>query len=335
RVAPDARSRDGLLIAHAAGTAAKLGEGYTRLPGAIAVAHEPVPDPATSPFTYRLWVGDGADRRPAGAVVVPTGGFLNLVSADGRTAVAVAGTDEFHVWDLSDPDAPRRTATLTQWPFPQGIDAAGTLLTAVENGGAVHWRPGDTTRARLAAEGVEDAMPLDDGSGVVLARRVGDHREVEVWHLDGRVTPVVSRSAEVTLTTGPNGMLAVSDDGRLTVFDLDGGPRVVVEGAVPERAVVEFSRDGSAVGAAYLERVWFWDLTGGRQPLALRSPGVDFSGARFEPADGDLLLLESRTGAMWRLAVDVDRVVREVCADPADVDWAAHFPGLPARPLCP
>lgn len=336
RVAPTTEARDALLFARAAGAATTLGDGYARVPGGVAVTHEL--DPGSSGITYRLWVGDGPDRRRAGGMVLPPDSFLNLLSADERTALVVVRPDEFELWDLGDPDAPRRTATMAGWPFPQGIDAAGTLMAAVEDGAAVHWRPGDTTRTRLPGDGVENVVPLDDGTGVVLARRDGDRRDVEVRSLDGRATPVLSRSARLALVTGPGDRLAVSDlDGaRLTVLDVAGEPRTLLEAdAIPAEAGVEFSRDGQTVTAVHRDSVWLWDLTGGREPLSLRVSGVEFSTARYEPADGELLLLESRGGALWRLAVDVDRVVREVCADPADVDWAAHFPGVSERPLCP
>ncbi|MFE9751457.1 XRE family transcriptional regulator [Saccharothrix saharensis] len=328
RVAPTAQARDALLLTRAAGTAGTLGQGYTRVPGDIAVTHEVGSDPALSGLGYRLWVGP--QRRRAGVVTVPPNGFLNLISADGSTAVAVLRPDEFDVWDLRDPDAPRRTTTLTGWPFPQGIDAAGTLLTAVEDGVAVHWHPGGTTRTRLPVTGVEIAMPLDDGTGVALSRRDGDRRHVEVWSLDGRATPVLGRVGRVGLTTGPGGLLAVSDldTGHLTVLR---GTDVLLEAdAIPERAVVEFSRDGTAVTATYRDSVWLWDLGGG-EALSLRAPGVEFSSVRYER--GELLMVETR-GSLWRLAVDLDRVIGDVCADLVAVDWAAHFPGVAQRPLC-
>lgn len=99
--------------------------------------------------------------------------------------------------------------------------------------------------------------------------------------------------------------------------------------------MVEFSHDGLAVTAVHRESVWLWDLTGSRAPLSLRAAGVDFGGARYDPASGELLLLTTRTGELWRLAVGVDRVVRDVCADPAAVDWPVHFPDVPELPLCP
>jgi len=294
--------------------------------------------------TYRLWVTDGLSRRQAGVMALPPDSFLLLLSADERTAIAMIRRGEYQFWDLSDPDAPRRTATMTDWPMPEGIDAAGTLVTAVENGAAVHWRPGDTTRTRLPGDGVENAVPLHDGTGVVVVRRRdGDRRDVEVRSLDGRVTPVLSRSARLSLAVGPGGRLAVSDlDGaHLTILDIAGEPRTLLESkAIPKEAVVEFSRDGQTVTAVYRDAVWLWDLAGGREPLSLRVPGMEFSAARYEHADGELLMLESRSGALWKLAVDVDHAVRDACAyltddDLADVDWAAHFPGVSQRPLCP
>ncbi|XVV00424.1 XRE family transcriptional regulator [Actinosynnema sp. CA-248983] len=268
RVAPTTQSRDALLLARAAGTATPSGGGYTHLSGDVAMSHE------FDTGLARLWIGRGTDRRRAGALDLPEGGFPYLVSGDGRTAIAVLRPGEFQVWDLGDPDAPRPTATLSGWPFPQGIDAAGTLVTAIEDGVAVHWKPGDTTRTRLPVSGVEAVVPLQDGTGVVLARRDGERREVEVWSLDGRVTPVVGRTARLGLVTGPGGALAVSDldSGRLTVLDGRGATLLEADG-VPEQAVVGFSRDGRAVTAVRRDSVWLWDLTGGREPLSLRAPG--------------------------------------------------------------
>ena len=336
RVSPTTRARDVLLLARAAGTASTLGEGYARVPGKVVVTNEY--DAELSRNTYRLWVGDGPHRRRGGAITLPQNGFLMLLSADGRTAVAMVRPGEFQLWDLRDPDAPRQTSTMTGWPLPHGVDAAGTLMSGVEDGAAVYWRPGDTTRVRLPGDGVETAVPLADGTGVVVARREGDLRHVEVRFLDGRSTPVLSRSARLGLVTGPGGTLAVSelDGARLTVLDLAGEPRTLLEAdRVPGDAEVEFSSDGKAVTAARRDSVLMWDLPSGRELLSLRAAGMEFGGARYEPGSGELLVLNAKAGALWRLVVDVDRVTREVCADPAGVDWAAHFPGVPERPLCP
>jgi hypothetical protein len=336
RVAPTSRARDVLLLARAAGTAGTLGSGYARVPGRIAMTNEF--DPEFSTITYRLWVGDGPNRRRAGGMVLPAKSFLDLLSADERTALAVVRSGDFELWDLGDPDAPRRTATMTGWPLPLGVDAAGTLMSAVEDGAAVHWRPGDTTRVRLPGGGVESAVPLADGTGVVVVRRDGDRRHVEVRFLDGRTTPVLSRAGRLAVVTGAGGKLAVSDldAGHLTVVDVAGEPRTLVEAdGVPGEAQVEFSRDGGAVSAVHRDSVLLWDLAGGREPLSLRASGVEFLFARYDPGSGELLLLTRREAALWRVAVDVDAVAREVCADPADVDWATHFPGVPDQPLCP
>ena len=332
RVAPTTQARDALLLARAASTATTLDTGYGRVPGRLAVTQVYVP--ATG-ATYRLWVGNGSEWRRAGQITVRGDGFLNLISADERTAVTVLTPGNFQVWDIGDPDAPRVLTTLTDWPFPDGIDAAGTLLTAVENGTAVHWRPGESTRTRLPGDGVETTIPLHDGTGVVVARRDGDRRVVEVRSLDGRVTPLSIGSGELALVSGPGGRLAVShlDDARLTVLDATG--RTLLEAdAIGKDAVVGFSGDGQAVTAVRGNSVWLWDLTGEREPLSLRVPDVDFTGVRWDPDTGELLLLEIH-GALWRLTPDVDRVVREVCADLPEVDWATHFPGLSAQPLCP
>ncbi len=336
RVAPTGRARDALLLARAAGTATTLGEGYARVPGSVVVTTEF--DAASQVSNYRLWVGEGPDRRRAGKIVVPRGGYPYLFSNDGRTALVLVRPDEFEVWDLGDPDVPRRTATMTDWPLPLGVDGAGTLMSAVEDGAAVHWRPGDTTLVRLPGGGVESAVPLEDGTGVVVVRRDGDRRDVEVRYLDGRTAPVLSRAARLGVVAGPGGGLVVSDldSGHVTVLAVADEPRTLLEAdGVPGEALVEFSRDGGAVTALHRDSVRLWDLTGGREPLSLRAPGVEFGAVGYEPGSGELLLLPTRGRALWRLAVDVDAVVREVCADPADVDWAAHFPGVPQRPLCP
>jgi hypothetical protein len=332
RLAPTTQARDALLLARAAGTDTVLGDGYARVPGSVTMTREYSPDVQISGITYRLWDGE----RRAGGIAAPVDGFLNLLSADGRTAVVVQ-PGEFQLWDLGDLDAPRRIAIMTGWPFPLGIDAAGTLLTAVEDGAAVHWRPGDTTRTRLPGDGVENAVPLDDGSGVVVSRRSGDRRDVEVLSLDGRSTTVLSRSSELELVAGPGGRLAVSDvdSAHLTVLDGADGHKTLLEAvAIPGDTVVEFSSDGRAVTALRHDSVWLWDLTGEREPLSLRVPGVEFGAARYDPATGELLLLTTR-GALWRLAPDIDRVVHDVCADPVGFDWPAHFPDVPEQPLCP
>ncbi|MFD9701789.1 XRE family transcriptional regulator [Lentzea sp. NPDC059081] len=327
RVAPTTRARDALLLARAAGTATTLGDGYARLPRSVVLTTESEPGVTA----YRLWV----DRRKAGRIDVPPGGFLYLISADGRTALTTGRPGDFELWDLADPDAPRRTAAMTNWPMPLGIDATGTLLTAVEDGTAVHWRPGDTTRTRLPGDDVENAVPLQDGTGVVVVRRDGDRREVEVRFLDGRITPVLSRKARLAAATGPRGRIAVSelDGGRLTVLD---GTKVLAEAdGVPAEALVEFSGDGGSVTAVRRDSLWLLDVDGGGAPMSLRAPGMEFTDALYERGSGELLVMPARDGAVWRVATGVDAVVREMCAGHVDVDWPAHFPGVPRRALCP
>ncbi|GAA1299966.1 XRE family transcriptional regulator [Saccharothrix xinjiangensis] len=333
-VAPTTEARDALLLAAAAGGAETLGGGFAFPPDRIALTLDRQGD--------RLWARDGDRWRRAAAL--PPESFPYLVSADQRTLLTRATTgDSFRLWDVGDPDSPREVATVSGWPLFHGMDAAGALLTAVEDEAAVTWRPGDAHRTRLPATAVEHAVPLPDGTGVVLSRREGGSHHVELWSANGtphRVATLLSRTNRLYPHPGPRGLVAVVDldTSDLTVLDAadPGSPRTLLEAdGVPERPEVGFSPDGRALAAVHRGAVALWDLASGRSLLSLRTPGLEFSGPRYDPESRRLRLVEVRSGELWQFDTDFERVLRETCAEPAGADWETYFPGVPHRSVCP
>ncbi len=327
RVAPTAEARDAVRLA-AGLLAADTSARFVLPPGKLTITSEHT--------AYRLWNGT-IRGRPGGRL--PAGEFLYLVSADERRVLLKSSqSDDYSLWDVTDPDVPRQLAALTGWPLVEGMDATGSLLTAIEDGNPVIWRLGDNARTRLPVPGVERAVPLADGASVLLVRREGDRRHVESWSPAGsphRSALLASRDEPLELTPGPGNLLAVitRDSSRLLVLD---GTRPVLDVPVPpDQRLIGFSADGGTATATGRNQVTLWDLASGQALLSLRTTVARFGQARYDPAMLELAVVDGETEHVWRFDVDFDRAVRQVCSHRADIDWNAHFPRVPPRPLCP
>ncbi|MBP2328269.1 hypothetical protein JOF56_008654 [Kibdelosporangium banguiense] len=325
RVAPTAEARD--VVRLAAGVlAADTSARFVLPPGRLTMTWEDT--------AYRVWT---SERRPGG--LLPTGTFHYAISADQRRVLLKS--TQFHdysLWDVTDPGTPRQLATLTGWPLVEGIDATGSLLTTIEDGSPAVWHLGDSSRTRLPVPDVERAVPLADGTGVLLVRREGKRRHVESWSLTGsphRTAVLAERDEPLELTPGPGDLLAMvaRDSSRLVVLDQ---ARPVLDVPLgPEQRLIWFSPDGRTIVATGGDQAALWELPSGRELLSLRASGTRFGLARYNPETRELAVIDGGTDHVWNLTVDVERAIRQVCVHPSDVDWDKHFPHVPPRPLCP
>jgi hypothetical protein len=349
RVAPTTEAHDALILADAAiGVNANPDndlESLVRPPGRTAITG--------GNDAAQLWARDGSGWRHAGRLEPID--FPYLVSADENRVVTrlFSGGDNRGLvditsrgdilWDIADPDAPR-PVPVPPLPLVSGLDAHGDVLTAVVDGEAVVWRSGIETR--LPATGVENVVPLPDGTGAVVVRRHdGDRRDVEVWTLDGtphRTAVLMNADAPLEATAGPADRVAVINltTSRLVVLDITAPATPLVDVVLgPEQRLVEFSADGHTIAAAGGDRLSLWDLPHGRVLLSLRTPGLEFGLTRYLSDSGELAAISSAntisSSKVWHLDTDFDRVLRRACTRPLTVDWATHFPAVTPPKLCP
>jgi hypothetical protein len=89
------------------------------------------------------------------------------------------------------------------------------------------------------------------------------------------------------------------------------------------------------VAATGGDQASLWELPSGQELLSLQAAGTRFGAARYDAQARELAVIDSGNDHVWRLAVDFERAVEQVCANPSDVDWGTHFPHVAPRPLCP
>ncbi|BEL02924.1 hypothetical protein Q0Z83_011150 [Actinoplanes sichuanensis] len=335
RVTPTAEARDMLVLAHAASAATTLGLGYATTPGRIAITRQPAH--GGRPESALLWRPSNGSWEPAGEL--PTGDtFLYGRSADDRV-VLYGSLPGSVLWDLSDLDAPRRIATPADLPMVESMDRDGSLMSAVtQDHVAVLWRVGDRAVRRLPAADVQSTALLPDGSGVVLCRRVGGAFVLEQWSAAGDlVGSLFSSPFRMSPSVGPDGMVvAVLESGEVVMIDA-GDLRAVhtvarVDG-LGHPSMVTFDPAGKTLALTDFDRVKLVSIASGTELISLDARGLDLSFPRID--DGRIAVL-APGGDLWQLDGDVDRVIRELCADrPLSMDWDRHLPGAGPRPLCP
>ncbi|MEU4159522.1 hypothetical protein [Actinoplanes sp. NPDC026670] len=333
RVAPTAESRDMLVLAHAASAATTLGLGYATTPGRAAITRQPAY--GGRPASELLWRPSNGSWEPAGEL--PTGEmFLYGQSADERVALYGGGPGSV-LWDLSDLDRPRRIPTPADLPLVESMDRTGSLTAGVVAGQAVIlWRVGDRAVRRLPAPDVQSTALMPDGSGVVVCRRVGGRFVLELWTLDGAVVSTwFSSPYRMSPYAGPDGtVVAILESGEVVIIDAadPGAARTLarVDG-LGFPSMVTFDPTGQTLALTDFDRVVLVSVASGELLISLDAQGLDLAFPRIE--DGRIAVLAA--GDLWRLDSDLDRVIRELCADrPLVVDWDRYFPGAGPKRLC-
>lgn len=339
RVSPTAESRAALTLADAAAGAARLGAGFVRPPGRIAITTET--GPTGTPAGHRLWRPEGAGWRKAG--LLPGDGFFYLITPDEGTVLVFDEQEHTQLWDVTDADRPRRIPVPSGPPLPpvSGTDRTGRLLTAVdEQGHAVLWRVGDGPVRRLSRDGVETAAVLADGTGLLLGIRHGDRRAVELTRLDGSTVATVLRpTTRMDLFAGPGHLLLALDpvSGRAVLLDI-GDPRsprtVFTVSGIGDAALAAFDAAGRQLAIVDRDTVTVWDTASGAVRLSLKTYGIGLHAPGFGPGDGRLSVVAG-DGRLWRLDSRIDDVLRRTCAAPPAIDWDQYFPGVSRPALCP
>ncbi|MBU2667237.1 helix-turn-helix transcriptional regulator [Actinoplanes bogorensis] len=330
RLAPSDQSRSMLVLAHAAATATTLGGGFATTPGRVAITYDP-----SAGSRQRLWRPDGDSWLPAAALEIGES-FLYAVSADERHALYRSGPTSV-LWDLSDPDHPRRTAVPARLPMADTLDRTGSLMSGVSGDhAALLWRTGDQAVRRLPATGVESTALLPDGSGVLLGRFSGGNHTLELWTLDGvRTATLLREPYRMYPSAGPDGLVAVtSEAGEAMVLDARDPSAVRVLARVDGLAhptLAAFDPAGPAVVLSDPDRIELWDTGSATRLMSVDTQGLDLGIPR--PDAGRVAVVGPR-GALWQLDSDLPRVIREICAAPVTVDWDRYLPGTTPRQLC-
>ncbi|MEU8659276.1 nSTAND1 domain-containing NTPase [Actinoplanes philippinensis] len=335
RVAPTAESRDMLVLAHAAAESTTLGMGYVTTPGRIAITMQPAF--GDRPATEQLWRPSNGSWTPAGELPSGKDSFLYAMSADDRSALYWSG-DRSILWDLADPDRPRRIEVPARLRMVNDIARDGSLMAGVSaDKAALVWQVSDGQLRRLPPTGVNGTALLPDGAGVVVGRRDGNGFVLEQWTLDGSLVATLLRSTySMSPFTGAGGLIAAAhENGEVMLLDAGDPFRVRtvarIDG-VGYPPMVTFDPAGRTVALTDSDHVRLVSAASGETLMSLESQGLNLYSPRIE--DDRVAVLQGR-GALWRLDSDLDRVIREVCAArPLAVDWDRYFPGTGPRRLC-
>ncbi|GAA0830836.1 hypothetical protein ACFQVD_07465 [Streptosporangium amethystogenes subsp. fukuiense] len=233
-----------------------------------------------------------------------------------RPVLAAVKSEKVTLWDLSDPAAPVRGASVTG-AGDMGIAAFsrdGRWLAVAVEGGVLLW---DTENAPFTRQ-TDRVTALAWGSGDMLAvGLVG--RTVELWKPRAKVTSFVSPRNVDRLTFHPRGDLLVVGTDDLSEDRY--GPAVVDEEL--------WGRN---------ESVTFWLIRGSAAPYRVRTVSGPFSSPYLFTLDGRTLFSK---GARWDASALNDALadpVKRACTLTGgftEADWAELVPSLPYRRLCP
>lgn len=217
-----------------------------------------------------LWTGDGAQQwTERGRLKLVTWGLPTL-SPSGRL-VATVDEDGLVLFNVSDPDRPRRIARMPAGATgPVAFSRDGRLLLTASDP-PLAWNVADPARAKpvgaasgevirgsaIAVCGDDASVAVARGDVVTLYRLAGDGGTRRVGQLPGDYAePVTSLACTVTsrLVTGTNGQMGVGEvDGTVTAWDVSSPDRPRSKAVLPgtKGAIddVAVSPDGRFVAA--------------------------------------------------------------------------------------
>ncbi|MCC3331016.1 caspase, EACC1-associated type [Nocardia abscessus] len=229
----------------------------------------------------RLW---DTRHRPTPIVVatLPVNSAFSLaLSRSGQELASAGGLGDLHVWDLTDPAAPReiefsyRNSRSNFMDIAYGPDGRGFLTTG-SDGTATFW-----TRSKSDA-GYSAQSSLRDPSGILAAEFSPDGRRVLTADGDGTIGlwSVPASSIPGTVQQGPDGTSAFNSDGTLLVTaqpDMRGAQLWQVDDLLRPRLVATlpdidtsaaFIADGRILLTQVSDRkaVRLWNVSDSRNP---------------------------------------------------------------------
>ncbi|MFD0205488.1 MULTISPECIES: ATP-binding cassette domain-containing protein [Saccharothrix] len=373
RVSPTAEALNAVRVAWAATSAAPLAtrplwDRLTPAPeGDIAVST------AADARSGTVWRIEGGKARHLAEV--PASGRIGRISRDGRVFLLEDDQGFTGLWHLAEPDQPRLVGRLRHVDV-QTMSRDGTVLAGVgrrevpqrfddpgnavpDTGAATLWRwdgTGPVTEIPLPGKRAESVELRGDARVVVTVGYGSDYveRHVVLWHLDptGRATPagpllIVEGKAHAVFSPGGRFLAVVNETTKeVEVFDVTdpSAPRhwALLTDLALSTPVVEFAADDRALvigGRPGVVQVWDIGTAGDPRPVAsVEGLPVAADHTRYRP-DARELTLADPAGSQWRLDLDDERLLRDVCAWPwandDSVAWARYFPGVGEQRLCP
>ncbi|MFD9685048.1 AAA family ATPase [Kitasatospora sp. NPDC059088] len=258
----------------------------------LAWAFDPPPGRSTDGARqYRLWRTDGPyDTRQAGTLTGLNGGTVRAV--DDHTLLTYSDVAAPLLWDVSDPDHPRRGGTLNALSEPldhtgvlsdfmTDLDARNGLVVANGRDGRIHvW---DASDASAPKELSTFSSPQPPGQLHLVNRklvsldRMNSHR-ISVWDLGDpahpTAAPPIDLDTNVAQADEAQNRLAIalakipgSNPKTIQLWDL-ADPRHPEHGALPEAPVTDFafSHDGRTLAVSNDSTVDLWDVSDVHRP---------------------------------------------------------------------
>ncbi|GLZ34577.1 hypothetical protein Lesp02_67640 [Lentzea sp. NBRC 105346] len=361
--APTDQARDALLSAYAASRRALAG------PPATFGGAAPVVAPGGNFLVardgsgiLRLWSLSGYNLVTRG----PLGNASEHIvfSADGRYLAVHDESYNVQIWDVGDPDHPRRIRDIAGPMAVSGLDLATGVVVAnrMIRDADGKWQPrspamlwdlrgpepeqifvgGDLVKA-VAIHGDLIAVVRNDMRGAgfsVELHRLGGGRVPE--HLSS-VTAKIPYFEAVTFSPGGR-FLVVQGNNQAEVWDLSDvdtpwhwlGPADVSAGGP-----IGFGADDTTLLAMSGDVLRLYSLRDQGQLRELGTITSTMSGFwRVTAQSPTSFVAQSTTpsGGLLLFSTDVDQVVRTMCADPfyyvSEGDWARLFPDTPRRSVC-
>ncbi|MEV7595904.1 AAA family ATPase [Kitasatospora sp. NPDC089797] len=264
---------------------------------------------------YRLWRTAGPyDARPAGTFPVLNGGIVRLV--DEHTLLAFSDVGLPQLWDVTDPDHPRRGGTLGELPehivgagtFTPDLDTGPGLVVANGRDGLIHvW---DVSDARAPKEVSTIRSPQPGGELHLLDRTLvslDGSPHMGVWNLGDPGHPVAAAPVDLGRKPGLEahtpGLLALatatvegSNPKTIQLWDLRDPTHPdhsqVYEGVVDDFAL---SPDRRTLAVSTGRTIDLWDIADIHHPVQAGSLTAERQFSLGFSPDSRLLISKPRT----------------------------------------
>jgi WD40 repeat protein len=269
-----------------------------------------------------VYLMDVHDAAPPRLVGRPLGGSEAQVetvafSPDGRLLAAGGQDTNIRVWDISEPERPRRVAV---------IDEPTEMLLYLA------WSPDGDQLAAASADNDVYLYDMGDERSPQLLTRLGGF-DSEAY------TAAFSPDGQILATAGSDTTVILWNISTPTAPQQIGEP---ITGPVARVYDLSFDKQGNRLAAAVIDgTTWVWDTRDLRSPerIAVLGPADGAMYTTLFTPDGDALVGSGGDGQIRVWDMDVEAVIRHVCATAGDPitkkEWHVYLRTTPYTPPCP